>query len=82
MHGQSRDCRCQKFAIAGKTVESQSRGGDMSRPMPCEDRRTRGRSSTSIDASDWYLKTFDVTKIVLLDTFLITAGYKLQCCEH
>ena len=27
-NGRSRSCRCQKFAIAGKTVESQSRGGD------------------------------------------------------
>ena len=48
-NGRSRGC--QKFAIAGKTVESQSRGGDMSWPMPCEVRRNRGRSSTSIDLS-------------------------------
>jgi len=41
----------QKFAIAGKTVESQSRGGHMSWPMPCEVRRNHGRSSTSIDQS-------------------------------
>jgi len=38
-YGRSRGCLCQKFAIAGKTVESQSRGGDMSWPMPCEVRR-------------------------------------------
>ena len=49
-NGRSRGFRCQKFAIAGKTVESQSRGGDISWPMPCEVRRSRGRSSTSIDA--------------------------------
>jgi len=50
-NGRSRGCQCQKFAIAGKTVESQSWGGDMSWPMPCEVCRTRGRSSTSIDPS-------------------------------
>jgi len=50
-NGRSRGCRCQKFAIVGKTVESQSRGGDMSWPMPCEVRRNHGQSSTSIDPS-------------------------------
>ena len=41
-NGWSCGCCCQKFAIAGKTIESQSRGGDMSWPMPCEVRRNRG----------------------------------------
>ena len=50
-NGRSRGCFCQKFAIAGKAIESKSRGGDMSWPMPCEVHRNRGRSSTSIDAS-------------------------------
>jgi len=64
-NGQSRGCRCQKFTIAGKTVESQSRGGDMSWPMPYEVRRNCGLSSTSIDPSCTHGSTISNTRLFL-----------------
>jgi len=31
---------------------------------------------------DLYLKRFDLTKGLLLDTFFVTVWYKLCCCDH
>ena len=32
--------------------------------------------------SDLYLKRSDLTKSLLFNTFFITVGYKLCCCDH
>jgi len=83
-NGRSRGCCCQKFAIAGKTVESQSRGGHMSWPMPCEVRRNYGRSSTSIDASCTHGSTISNTTcfeqsvfVLLLEVWTLPGGWSL-----